>query len=129
MRILILLGRYDEAWSETSRIPPGKEKDYSIALQHKVPGRRAEADAALMRLASAASDFRSIVHVADGYVSRGMIDEAFDLLEKTRGSLELEKDKRPYARWYFQEETADVTLPEADPRRSAVARADGLRPS
>ena len=123
VRILILLGRYDEAWSETSRIPPGKEKDYSIALQHKVPGRRAEADAALMRLASAASDFRSIVHVADGYVSRGMIDEAFDLLEKTRGSLELEKDKRPYARWYFQEElrmSPYLKQIHADPRWPAL---------
>jgi TolB-like protein/DNA-binding winged helix-turn-helix (wHTH) protein/Tfp pilus assembly protein PilF len=104
VQTLVLLQRYDEAWSVTARIPPGKEKDYAIALQHEVPGRRAEADAALTRLAAVTNDFRSTIHVADVYMSRGMTDEAFSLLEEERDALERDKDQRSYPRWYFQEQ-------------------------
>ena len=52
-RILILLGRDAEAMAVIARIPEGNWRDYPLALMHRAPERRHEADAALERLAAA----------------------------------------------------------------------------
>jgi Tfp pilus assembly protein PilF len=52
VRILVLQQRYDEAQSTIAQLPEGKFRDHGLALLYEAPGRLAEADVALKRLAA-----------------------------------------------------------------------------
>jgi TolB-like protein/Flp pilus assembly protein TadD len=103
-RVLIGLGRYDEAAPIIDRLPAGNSRDYVIALLHRAPGRRQDADAALRRLAAASRDLDEEIYLAEAYVDRGLENEAFDLLARRYQALESDRAARPRARWYFQNE-------------------------
>ncbi len=104
VRILMLLGRYDEAQSAVAQLPKGKHQDYGLALLHRVSARRAEANAALKRLEAEDGDFGTVFCVAEVYAFRGLHDEAFARLTTTQKTLEAAKGTQPYSPWYFQRE-------------------------
>ncbi len=127
-RILVLKERYDEAYSAIARLPKGRYQDYALALLHKAPGRRAEADAALTRMEAEPGDISGKVHLADVFAFRGMRDKSFALLQETSAALERDKGKRPYGPAYFQEEVAYSPFLRplhADPRWSALTTPSG----
>jgi TolB-like protein/DNA-binding winged helix-turn-helix (wHTH) protein/Flp pilus assembly protein TadD len=123
-RVLIGLGRYDEAAPIIDRLPAGNTRDCVIALLHRAPSRRQEADAALRRLAAATRNLDDEVCLAEAYADRGLKDEAFDLLARRYQALESDRAARPRARWYFQNEIRRspyfVGLRD-DPRWAALA--------
>jgi len=127
-RVLIGLGRYDEATPIINRLPPGNVRDYALALQHRAPGRREEADAALHRLAAAPKDIEDTIYLAEAYADRGLNDEAFRLLAARYRELELDREARPRARWFFQDEmhrSPYLTTLRADPRWGQMAAIPG----
>jgi Flp pilus assembly protein TadD len=103
-RILIQLGRYDEAISATMQLPEGNDRDYLLALLHRAPDRQQDADAALERLSAGPRDVRNTIHLAEVYVDRGRRDEAFELLAARYREIDRDRAARPRARWYFQDE-------------------------
>jgi TolB-like protein/DNA-binding winged helix-turn-helix (wHTH) protein/tetratricopeptide (TPR) repeat protein len=85
VRVLILSGRFDEAQSELATIPEGKLRDQGLALLYELPARRAEAVAALERLAAAeAMDTRDAIRLADAYSNRGMREQTFAVLQASK---------------------------------------------
>jgi TolB-like protein/DNA-binding winged helix-turn-helix (wHTH) protein/Tfp pilus assembly protein PilF len=124
-RILIMQGRYDEAISVIGQLPPGNERDYAVALLHRAPGKRQDADAAFERLEKAATDIPGVVHLADVYVDRGRRDAAFELLSRHYREIERDRDARPRALWYFQDElriSPYLKALHADPRWAEITR-------
>jgi len=74
-------------------------------------------------MAAESSEIEDHVHVADVYAFRGMKDEAFALLLETHNALERNKDQRPFAPVYLQEEmrTSPFLKPlHDDPRWSVL---------
>jgi len=123
-RILIQLGRYDEASAGIRQLPEGNDRDYLIALLHRAPGWRQEADAALKRLAAAPRDVPATIQLADVYADRGQQDAAFDLLATEYRKIERDRAARPRALWYFQDEmrlSPYLKALHADPRWAQVA--------
>lgn len=102
-RVLIRLGQYDEAARTIERLPPGNARDSTLALLHRAPGRREESDAALQRMIDGPTDVEASIRLAEAYVDRGRIAEAFDLLATRYAGLELDRAARPRLRWYFQD--------------------------
>jgi TolB-like protein/DNA-binding winged helix-turn-helix (wHTH) protein/Tfp pilus assembly protein PilF len=108
VRVLVLLGRYDEALQAVAKIPPGSERDYVLALLGRAPGRDAEAEAALGRLASAAEAASGVneaklrVQLAEIYVRRDRGDDALDSLLAYRRKLEADRDRPSRNQWTFQ---------------------------
>ena len=125
VKILVLLGRYDKAQSVVDQLPNGKHRDYGLALLHGLPGRRAEADAALKRLEAKDDDFRTRVTVADIYAFRGMRDEALSWLIETQKALEACQGNAALFAMVLSGRLAPFALPEAVARRPALGRADG----
>ncbi len=126
--VLIRLGRYDEAMPVIERLPSGNDQDYALALLHRAPGRRAEADAALHRLAADPKDVDDVIYLAEVYADRGLKDEAFSLLEAHYRDLERDRAARPRARWYFQDEirrSPFLLALRADPRWAELATIPG----
>jgi TolB-like protein/Flp pilus assembly protein TadD len=103
-RILIQLGRYDEAISATMQLPEGNDRDYLLALLHRAPDRQQDANAALERLSAGPRDVLNTIHLAEVYVDRGRRDEAFELLAARYREIDRDRAARPRARWYFQDE-------------------------
>ena len=79
-RILILLGRDAEAAAVIAKMPEGNWRDYPLALMHRAPERRHEADAALERLAAHADAIGDRIHLAEALVYRGRREEALSAL-------------------------------------------------
>lgn len=102
--VLILSGRYDEADTLIAELPEGGYRDFALSLLHGVPGRGAEAEAALARLASAPGSPRNRLALAEAYAFRGRSDEAFTLLEELRAQLERDFQTLPHGLWSFLEE-------------------------
>ena len=79
-RVQLLRQRFDEALAATERIPAGPARDQCMALAHRAPGQKSEADAALARLVAQASsadhDPAIDVSIAEAYAFRGEEDEA-----------------------------------------------------
>ena len=103
-RNLILLGRYDEALAEiahaASRECPGLcHARSSIARQ----ARRAEADAALERLATGDLGTIEVINLAEAHVYRGTTEEAFDVLLAYDESLKRNHERNPRERWSFED--------------------------
>ncbi len=122
-RLLILLGRYDEATAAIARLPEGSWRDYPLALMHRAPGRRDESDAALGRLAGSADSILDRVQLAEAYVYRGQEDKALELLLEFRQRLDRERVQRPRDWWYFQDELRMAALLKPvhdDPRWAAL---------
>ena len=124
-RDLVLLGRYDEAWQAIARLPQGNLRDYSLALLHDAPERRAEADAALTRLAiatEAASGVDEVelrVQLAENYVLRGRNAAALDSLLAFRRKIEADRERPFRNQWALQDELRLSPLLEplhGDPR-------------
>jgi TolB-like protein/DNA-binding winged helix-turn-helix (wHTH) protein/Tfp pilus assembly protein PilF len=123
VRILVLQQRYDEAQSAIAQLPEGKFRDHGLALLYQAPGRLAEADAALKRLAAQRGDTMDSIRLAEVYAFRGMSDEAFASLQSERGVLEQAKDlARPQIRHFQVELRVSPFLKplHADPRWEAL---------
>jgi thioredoxin-like negative regulator of GroEL len=120
VRLLILQRRYHEAQAALAQVPEGKFRDHGRALLYALPARRAEADAALLRLAAAQDDdTEDIVRLAEIYAFRGMNDQAFAVLQKWKESLARNRDSGLQRIWSFQEElriTPFLKPLHADPR-------------
>ena len=132
VRILILLGATTRPGRRHREFRPARKKIMQSPCSTTRLAAALEADAALTRLESEMKDFKNAVLVADVYVSRGMIDEAFALLEKTRNSLKRDKDQRTYLGWYFQEEirvSPYLKQLHADPRWPGADRPPELTES
>jgi len=126
--VLIRLGRHDEAMPIINRLPPGNDQDYALALLHRAPGRREQADAALRRLAADPQDVDHVIYLAEVYADRGLKDEAFSLLEAHYRDLERDRAARPRVRWYFQDEirrSPYLMALRADPRWAELATVPG----
>jgi TolB-like protein/DNA-binding winged helix-turn-helix (wHTH) protein/Flp pilus assembly protein TadD len=124
-RILVLLGRHDEAWQTIAGMPRGSSRDYALALLDRAPGRRAEADAALERLAIATEAVSGVeevelrVRLAEVYVLRGRHAEALERLLAFRREFEADRDRPLRDHWAFQDELRSSPLLEplyGDPR-------------
>lgn len=102
VRILVLLERYEEAQAAVADLPKGKYQDYGQALLHRSPGRRAEAEAALKRLAAEGGDYTDRVRLAEVYAFRGMREETFGLLLETQNDLDRGMGKQLFLPWYFR---------------------------
>jgi len=124
-RILVLLGRHDEAWQIIAGMPQGNERDYALALLDRAPGRRAEADAALGRLlvateaASGVDEVELRVRLAEIDVLRGRHAEALEPLLAFRRKLEADRDRPQHDQWALVDELSISPLLEPlheDPR-------------
>jgi TolB-like protein/DNA-binding winged helix-turn-helix (wHTH) protein/Tfp pilus assembly protein PilF len=123
IRILVLQGRYDEARSAIARFPEGKFRDHGLALLYRAPDHRAQADAALERLAREPGDIMDSIRLAEVYAYRGMREEAFASLQRRKDELERNQDSGPPIFWHFQHEArvAPFLKPlHADPRWAAL---------
>ena len=123
VRILVLQLRYDEAQSTIAQVPEGKFRDHGLALLYQAPGRLAEADVALKRLAAQRGDTMDRIRLAEVYAFRGMSEEAFSSLQAERRALEHAKDLARPQIWHFQLElrVSPFLKPlHADPRWNAL---------
>ena len=130
VRILVLQERYDEATAMVSQLADGKFRDFGLALLYLTPDWRAEADAALERLAARPEDVLDSVRLAEVYAFRGMTEEAFSSLHERRIALE----RHGAAAWgwitYFQNElrVSPFLVPlHADSRWTVLLAAPGRR--
>jgi len=123
VRVLVLQRRYDEAQSALAQLPEGKFRDHGLALLYQAPGRLAEADIALKRLAAQPGDTMDSIRLADVYAFRGMSEEAFASLQGQKDALERARDLGPPRIWNFQLEmrVSPFLKPlHADPRWTAL---------
>ncbi|MGB5131426.1 MAG: hypothetical protein WBO00_02345, partial [Steroidobacteraceae bacterium] len=115
--------RYSEARSAIAQLPEGKFRDHGLALLYQAPGRLAEADTALKRLAARPVDTMDNVRLAEVYAFRGMSDEAFASLQGHRDVLERAEVLGPNRIRQFQREmrvSPFLTPLHADPRWNAL---------
>jgi TolB-like protein/DNA-binding winged helix-turn-helix (wHTH) protein/thioredoxin-like negative regulator of GroEL len=128
-RALVLLGRYAEAAAVIDAMPAGRYKDHAIAFLHAMPGKRAEADAALARLASqsaagmsASETTMDSVRLAEDYAIRGRKAEAMEALVARKRELDSRGDVNSGG-WYFSHEVRASPILEplrSDPRWKAL---------
>ena len=110
VRILVLLGRFPEAERVLAGMPEGRARDYGTALLYALPARRAEADAALARLAMMPTDIALLddifegIRVAEIYAFRGQEDEAFATLVGKKEALAIRSDISASFLWYLRHE-------------------------
>ena len=95
-RVLLAQRRDDDAYREFMQLPSGEYRDYGLALMQGVPAHRAEADAALRRLARLPGDPMHGLRVAEAYVLRAQPDRSFEWLQRTRDGLP--RDESLFAR-------------------------------
>jgi TolB-like protein/DNA-binding winged helix-turn-helix (wHTH) protein/Flp pilus assembly protein TadD len=84
--ILVLQHRFAEAHEMIERWPEGDDRNQGLALVDHALGQRAEAEAALRRLA-AGTDAGTAVRLAEVYAQWDDADEAFRWMETARGRL------------------------------------------
>lgn len=110
VRVLVLLGRFPEAERVLAGMPEGRARDYGTALLYALPAKRAEADAALARLAMPPNDIAlrddilEVILLAEIYAIRGQHDEAFATLEGKKRALARRSDIRSGFLWYLRQE-------------------------
>jgi tetratricopeptide (TPR) repeat protein len=122
-RVLIQLGRFDEAMASIQKLPEGSTRDSALALMDQAPGLRDESDAALGRLAGSPDGIWKPIHLAEAYAHRGQNDKALEILLEYRARLDREKAQRPRDWWYFQDELRMAVFLQplhADPRWAAL---------
>ena len=103
-RIFAIQGRYGEVRSEIARMPPGKYRDHAQALLFDAPGSRADADAALERLAAAPVEIIDLIRLAEIYAFRGMKEKAFATLQEKKDALTREFGPLAPTVWHFRTE-------------------------
>jgi TolB-like protein/DNA-binding winged helix-turn-helix (wHTH) protein/thioredoxin-like negative regulator of GroEL len=135
-RILVLLGRFDDAATAAARLPAGKYQDQALALLGKAPRHRPEADAALARLEThvpapptntPGHTTMDAVRLAEAYVSRGWNDKAFAALIGQRDALASSSESATYT-WVLRIESrlSPFLKPlHADPRWAALLGESG----
>lgn len=110
VRVLVLLGRLDEAERVLGGMPEGRDRDFVTALLHALPAKRAEADAALARLAVTPNDLSlrdaiiEQIKVAEIHALRGHKDQAFATLVDKQAALTARSDINPSFLWYLRQE-------------------------
>lgn len=120
---LAIRERYPEAKAVLASLPAGKYRDYAIAMLHRSPGDRAEADAALQRLSEATEDVVGVIYLAEVLAARGRHEEAFAALRAQRAELDRNFGERPRRLWEFRENLllSYLLVPlHADPRWQAL---------
>ena len=118
-RIFAMQGRYGEVRSEIARMPPGKHRDHAQALLFDAPGSRADADAALERLAAAPVEIIDLIRLAEIYAFRGMKEKAFATLQEKKDAITRESGPLAPTIWHFktEAEVAPFLSPlHSDPR-------------
>jgi len=94
VRVLVLLERYPEAETTIRGMPEGKSRDFAMALMYMAPGMRAEAEAALDRLArwpipdAIYQRIEDRLRLADAYAIRNRTDDALEVLENARREIQ-----------------------------------------
>jgi TolB-like protein/tRNA A-37 threonylcarbamoyl transferase component Bud32/Flp pilus assembly protein TadD len=95
-RLLVLLGRDDEAASEAMRLPAGEFRDHALAFLSRTAAHREEADAALRRFEEHTLAMRAdmpghqladSLRLAENYTFRGRHGEALDTLTEEFAAL------------------------------------------
>lgn len=117
-RILVLQGRLEEAGAAIADLPDGEPRDHGLTLLYHATRRKAEADAAMKRLAARSAEPVNI-RLAESYAFRGMIDQAFRALDGFRQILESDEPSMASQIWSWQLEmrVSPFLKPlQADPR-------------
>jgi len=126
-RILVLLGRYEEAVPAAQRLPAGKYRDQAMALMSRAPGNRDEAAAALARLEAHVTSppldgqqdqVMDAIRLAEIHAYDGRIDQAFAMLMKKRDELSHYPNSDLYVGYLLNESRLSpfLKLLHADPR-------------
>lgn len=100
---LVLLEKYDEVEAAIARLPEGTMRDSGLAFLYRAPGGRADADAALKRLAAQPFDARDSIRLAEAYAFRGMDEKALAFLQEVRTAFERRQAQEPHLVWNFIE--------------------------
>jgi TolB-like protein/DNA-binding winged helix-turn-helix (wHTH) protein len=104
-RLLVLLGRDEEAVSETSHLPAGELRDHVLAFLYRSDAHRKEADAALRRFEAYEQTVRpdlpeyliiDSIRLAENYAFRGLNDKAFDTLARQRAAIMSHREAHQY---------------------------------
>lgn len=103
IRGLVLLEKYDEVEAAIARLPEGTMRDFGLALLYRIPGHRADAYAALKRLAAQPFDARDCIPLAEVYAFRAMDEKTLAFLQETRNELERRQAQEPSLVWNFIE--------------------------
>jgi TolB-like protein/Flp pilus assembly protein TadD len=130
-RLLVLLGRDEEAVSEAVRLPAGELRDHALAFLNRSDAHRKEADAALRRFEEherapraevAEHLLMDSVRLAENYAFRGLNAEAFETLEKRRAALMALREAQQYSRQFrIEVRSAPFLRPlQADARWAAL---------
>jgi TolB-like protein/DNA-binding winged helix-turn-helix (wHTH) protein/Tfp pilus assembly protein PilF len=132
-KILILQGRFDEAFAAAGELPEGPLRDQCLALAHHANGQSAAADAALARLVEVGeqpgTDAEFKINIAEVYAYRGNSDEAFKWLTRMNEQTRVENALVP-GWWSRQELSLSPFLkPLESDARWHLLLADGLRTS
>ncbi len=125
-KIRILQRRYDEAYTLIARMPESRFHDQGLALLHDAPGRRAEAEAALRRLAARLMDADDGLALAEAYALRGRHADAFASLHRAKQMLEREEVSALSRVWALKENMAvsPFLIPLHTDQRWSVFMAD-----
>jgi TolB-like protein/DNA-binding winged helix-turn-helix (wHTH) protein/Tfp pilus assembly protein PilF len=125
-RVLAAQGRHEEARSHALRLPAGPMRDHVLALLFDAPGQRAEADAALGRLAAREDrDTMQSVRLAEIYALRGRPDDAFAEVSRFIAGLDPADRRTLSRRWWMLEElgvSPFLKSLHADPRWTALMK-------
>ena len=103
VRILVFEGRLDEAARLADRLPKSRLQDHGLALLGDAAGRKAQADAALARLAARPAKPVD-VRLAEVYAYRGMREQAFGALAGVAEAIELNDGAMASQLWSWQVE-------------------------
>lgn len=138
-RLLILLGRDEEAVSEAMHLPAGELRDHVLAFLNRSPAHRTEAEAALRRFEEYEQSPRAdlpeylnidSVRLAENYAFRGLNEKAFDTLTRRRAAVMSHRE----AHQYFPKLRAELRLApflkplHPDPRWAALM-SESARPA
>lgn len=135
-RILVLLGRHEEAVAAGLRLPAGKFRDQAMSLMFRAPGHRDDAAAALARLEThlpaqslegPQDRIMNAVRLAEAYAFMGRTDQAFAALTKKLDELTQRPETAAYA-WYLRLESrlSPFLKPlHSDPRWAAFTDGPG----
>lgn len=134
IRVLVQLHRYAEAEALIAGLPAGSLKDHGLALLYDLPAKRAEAEAALERLAATPpgvatqEGIMDRIRLAEAYAIQGRNNDALDALERTRRALKERTGVNAEFIWYFTFEARLSPLLEplhADPRWKELVKETG----
>ncbi len=130
-RLLVLLGRDEEAVSEAMRLPAGEFRDHALAFLNRSPVYRQEANAALRRFEEHEEAMRAglpghqladSLRLAENYAFRGLNEEAFETLTNNLAALAVSTGAHWHL-WRLRHELGISPFVEplrADPRWAAL---------